>query len=80
MAGRPLYAAKHAATRFAELLGQNDRLSITVFDDDVATIFGPAPAATTPRVTRSPAYSRVLRPTSWAAEQRRLSEKEEGQS
>jgi Ca-activated chloride channel family protein len=43
MAGRPLEAAKHAATRFAELLGQNDRLSITVFDDDVATIFGPAP-------------------------------------
>src|SRR6185503_10647131 len=44
MAGPPLQAAKHAATRFDELLGSKDRLSVIVFDDDVATIFGPAPA------------------------------------
>lgn len=44
MAGRPLDAAKAAAVRFTELLGPADRLSVTVFDDEVLTIFGPAPA------------------------------------
>ena len=38
MSGAPLEAAKRAATRFAEFLGPNDRLSIAVFDDDVRTI------------------------------------------
>ena len=41
MSGPPLEAAKRAATRFAELLGPNDRLSVAVFDDQVSTIFGP---------------------------------------
>jgi hypothetical protein len=80
VAGLPLDAAKHAATRFAELLGPNDRLSITVFDDDVATIFGPAPAGDYAASDALAAYSRAARRTSRAVEQRRLSEKEEGQS
>jgi len=42
MSGAPLEAARRAATRFAELLGPNDRLSIAVFDEHVQTIFGPA--------------------------------------
>jgi Ca-activated chloride channel family protein len=43
MSGEPLDAAKRAATRFAELLGPNDRVSVAVFDDQVQTVFGPAP-------------------------------------
>jgi len=46
MAGDPLYAAKQAASRFTEFLGAEDRLSVTVFSDDVHTIFGPAAAGT----------------------------------
>lgn len=45
MSGAPLEAAKRAATRFAEFLGPNDRLSIAVFDDDVNTILGPTRGA-----------------------------------
>lgn len=44
MDGMPLEAAKDAAIRFTELLGANDRLSVVVFDDEIQTIFGPAPA------------------------------------
>jgi len=44
MSGPPLEAAKRSAMRFVELLDQNDRLAITVFDDQVTTIFGPASA------------------------------------
>lgn len=44
MGGRPLEAAKDAAKRFAGFLGADDRLSIVTFDDDVHTVFGPAPA------------------------------------
>ena len=44
MGGRPLEAAKDAAKRFAGFLGASDRLSIVTFDDDVHTVFGPAPA------------------------------------
>ncbi|MFL5522371.1 MAG: vWA domain-containing protein, partial [Gemmatimonadales bacterium] len=44
MGGRPLEAAKDAAKRFAGFLGADDRLSIVTFDNDVHTIFGPAPA------------------------------------
>lgn len=43
MSGPPLEAAKRAAIRFSELLGPNDRLSVAVFDEDVQTVFGPAP-------------------------------------
>jgi Ca-activated chloride channel family protein len=43
MSGQPLEAAKRAATRFAELLGPNDRVSVAAFDDQVHTVFGPAP-------------------------------------
>lgn len=46
MAGDPLYAAKQAARRFTEFLGPQDRLAVVIFDDDIATIFGPAPAGT----------------------------------
>jgi Ca-activated chloride channel homolog len=42
----PLWAAKDAATRFTEFLGPADRLSVTIFDHTVQTIFGPAPADT----------------------------------
>jgi Ca-activated chloride channel homolog len=42
MSGTPLEAAKQAATRFASFLTAADRLSVVVFDDTVATIFGPA--------------------------------------
>ena len=43
MSGPPLEAAKRAAKRFAELLGANDRVSVAAFDDQVHTVFGPAP-------------------------------------
>jgi Ca-activated chloride channel family protein len=43
MAGPPLRAAKEAATRFARFLGPDDRLTVVTFDDEVRTIFGPAP-------------------------------------
>jgi Ca-activated chloride channel family protein len=42
MSGTPLEAAKQAAARFASFLTPADRLSVVVFDDKVATIFGPA--------------------------------------
>ena len=42
MSGTPLEAAKQAAARFASFLTAEDRLSVVVFDDTVATIFGPA--------------------------------------
>ena len=44
MAGTPLEAAKEAAGRFASFLTQADRLSVVVFDEEIQTIFGPAPA------------------------------------
>src|SRR5512147_1124275 len=44
MSGQPLEAAKAAAARFASFLASEDRLSVVVFDDEVETIFGPAPA------------------------------------
>ena len=44
MTGLPLAAAKRAALRFTELLGTDDRLSVSVFDEGVLTIFGPATA------------------------------------
>ena len=44
MSGRPLEAAKDAAKRFAGFLGTGDRLTIVTFDDEVRTVFGPAPA------------------------------------
>jgi Ca-activated chloride channel family protein len=43
MAGPPLEAAKEAAGRFASFLSPEDRLSIVTFDEEVQTIFGPAP-------------------------------------
>jgi Ca-activated chloride channel family protein len=46
MQGAPLHAAKQAAGRLTEFLGQEDRLSVIVFDDEVQTIFGPASAHT----------------------------------
>jgi Ca-activated chloride channel family protein len=42
MSGMPLEAAKQAAARFASFLTPADRLSVVVFDDKAATIFGPA--------------------------------------
>lgn len=45
MAGGPLEAAKDAAGRFASFLTTEDRLSVVVFDEEVGTIFGPAPGA-----------------------------------
>jgi Ca-activated chloride channel family protein len=44
MAGPPLHAAKEAAIRFARFLGPDDRLTVVTFDDQVRTVFGPAPA------------------------------------
>jgi Ca-activated chloride channel homolog len=44
MSGSPLDAAKEAAARFASFLTAQDRLSILTFDEEVETIFGPAPA------------------------------------
>ena len=44
MGGPPLAAAKEAAIRFARFLGPDDRLTVVTFDDQVHTIFGPAPA------------------------------------
>ena len=44
MSGRPLEAAQDAAKRFAGFLGTGDRLTIVTFDDEVHTVFGPAPA------------------------------------
>jgi Ca-activated chloride channel homolog len=44
MSGAPLDAAKEAAGRFASFLSHEDRLSVVVFDEEVQTIFGPAPA------------------------------------
>jgi Ca-activated chloride channel family protein len=44
MAGEPLSAAKEAALRFAHHLSAADRLSVVLFDDNVATIYEPAPA------------------------------------
>jgi len=44
MSGPPLEAAKDAAKRFAGFLGASDRLTIVTFDDEVHTVFGPAPA------------------------------------
>jgi Ca-activated chloride channel family protein len=44
MSGPPLEAAKEAAKRFAACLGDHDRLTIVTFDDEVHTVFGPAPA------------------------------------
>jgi Ca-activated chloride channel family protein len=46
MEGEPLHAAKQAAIRLTEFLGPADRLSVTIFDDQVETIFGPVPAGT----------------------------------
>ena len=46
MEGAPLRAAKEAAARLTEFLGAQDRLSVTLFNDDVETIFGPAQAGT----------------------------------
>jgi Ca-activated chloride channel family protein len=44
MSGPPLEAAKDAAKRFAGFLATGDRLTIVTFDDEVHTVFGPAPA------------------------------------
>jgi Ca-activated chloride channel family protein len=44
MSGRPLEAAKEAASRFASFLSPADRLSVVAFDDEVRTIYGPAAA------------------------------------
>ncbi|HEU4699219.1 MAG TPA: VWA domain-containing protein, partial [Gemmatimonadales bacterium] len=44
MQGGPLAAAKAAARRFAGFLAGGDRLSVVAFDDEVRTLFGPAPA------------------------------------
>ena len=44
MSGAALEAAKDAAARFASFLTGQDRLSIVTFDEEVETIFGPAPA------------------------------------
>lgn len=44
MQGGPLAAAKEAARRFAGFLASEDRLSVVAFDDEVRTVFGPAPA------------------------------------
>jgi len=44
MGGPPLAAAREAAIRFARFLGPDDRLTVVTFDDQVHTIFGPAPA------------------------------------
>lgn len=44
MTGRPIEAAKDAAKRFAGFLAPQDRLTIVAFDDEVRTVFGPAPA------------------------------------
>src|SRR5690606_2016400 len=43
MSGAPLAEARNAATRFAGFLTPQDRLTIVTFDDQVDTIFGPAP-------------------------------------
>jgi Ca-activated chloride channel family protein len=43
MSGAPLEAAKAAAARFAGCLAPHDRLSVVAFNDEVDTIFGPAP-------------------------------------
>jgi len=44
MSGEPLREAREAAERFAGFLGADDRLAVVVFDQDVQTVFGPAPA------------------------------------
>jgi Ca-activated chloride channel family protein len=44
MWGEPLEAAKNAAIRFATFLGENDRLAVVTFDDQIETVFGPQPA------------------------------------
>jgi Ca-activated chloride channel family protein len=43
MSGAPLAAAREAAVRFARFLGAEDRLTVLAFDDEVHTIYGPAP-------------------------------------
>jgi Ca-activated chloride channel family protein len=42
MSGEPLRAAKEAALRFAGFLGDEDRLTVVSFADQVETDFGPA--------------------------------------
>ncbi len=44
MAGPKLAAAKAAAARFVGFLGADDRLAVVIFDDQVTTVYGPAPA------------------------------------
>ncbi len=44
MEGEPLREARRAAGKFAGFLGAEDRLSVVAFDDEVETVFGPAPA------------------------------------
>ena len=44
MSGPPLHEAREAAIRFARFLGPQDRLSVVAFDDQVITVWGPAPA------------------------------------
>src|SRR3954451_6676858 len=51
MSGAPLEAAKEAAARFASFLTAQDRLSIVTFDEEVETIFGPAPAGDSAALT-----------------------------
>lgn len=43
MSGAPLAAAREAAIRFVRFLGKDDRLTVLAFDDEVRTLFGPAP-------------------------------------
>jgi Ca-activated chloride channel family protein len=44
MSGQPIEAAKEAAKKFAGFLGPQDRLTVVAFDNEVHTVFGPAPA------------------------------------
>jgi Ca-activated chloride channel family protein len=44
MDGPPLEAAMEAARRFVGFLSPQDRLAVVTFDDEVHTVFGPAPA------------------------------------
>lgn len=45
MSGMPIIAAQAAAERFASFLSAQDRLCVVAFDDQIETVFGPAPAA-----------------------------------